>query len=84
MVQDVDTDYKLEQFLAENDFILETEEVSDAAFELLNFAEIGREHQEPEGCMFTSFGYVEQHSDLVAAYKTLDLTASMPDRTIIL
>ena len=84
VVQDVDTDYKLEQFLAENDFILETEEVSDAAFELLNFAEIGREHQEPEGGMFTSFGYVEQHSDLVEAYKTLDLTAKMPDHTIIL
>ena len=84
VVKDVDTDYKLEQFLAENNFILETEGVPDAAFELLNFAEIGREHQEPEGGMLTSFGYVEQHSDLVEAYKTLDLTAKMPDYTIIL
>ncbi len=84
VAEDVDTDYKLGRFLAENDFIPETEELSDAAFELLNFAEIGRKHRETEGSVFTSFGYVEQHSDLVEAHKTLDLTAKMPDHAIIL
>ena len=33
LYQTVDTDYKLGRFLAENDFIPEAEELSDAAFE---------------------------------------------------
>ncbi len=83
VVEDVATDYELGRFLAENDFVPEAEGLSDAAFELLNFAEIGREHREREGSVFTGFGYVEQHDPLLEIYKTLDLTPKAPNYTIL-
>ncbi|WP_300756180.1 hypothetical protein [uncultured Oscillibacter sp.] len=83
VAEDVDTDYKLGRFLAENDFIPEAEGLSDAAFELLNFAKIGREHREREGSVFTGFGYVEQHDPVMEVFKTLDLTPKTPNYTIL-
>ena len=84
IIGDAVTDYALGRFLAENEFVPEAEGLSDAAFERLDFATIGREHREAEGGTFTGFGYVEQHDPPVEVYKTLNLTPITPDYTILL
>lgn len=84
VVEDAVTDYELGRFLAENEFVPEAEGLSDAAFELLDFVKIGREHREAMGGIYTGFGYVEQHDPLAEVYKTLDLTPKAPDYTILL
>ena len=42
IIGDAVTDYALGRFLAENEFVPEAEGLSDAAFERLDFATIGR------------------------------------------
>ena len=84
IIGDAVTDYALGRFLAENEFVPEAEGLSDAAFERLDFATIGREHREAEGGIYTGFGYVEQHDPPVEVYKTLNLTPITPDYTILL
>lgn len=83
IIGDAVTDYALGRFLAENEFVPEAEGLSGAAFELLNFATIGREHREAEGGIYTGFGYVEQHSELRQVHKTLDITPKKPAYTIL-
>ena len=78
------TDAELGRFLAENGFVPETEELSNEAFELLDFARIGKNHRETEGGVLTLRGYVEQHTELREAYKTLDLSTPAPDYMILL
>ena len=78
------TDAELGRFLAENGFVPEAEELSNEAFELLDFARIGKNHRETEGGVLTLRGYVEQHTELREAYKTLDLSTPAPDYMILL
>ncbi|MGM9601579.1 MAG: hypothetical protein ACI3W5_08350 [Faecousia sp.] len=61
---DVRNDEQLGRFYAENDFIPELEDVSDFAFERLNFAKIGKEMREGERGVFTRYGYVLQNGEL--------------------
>lgn len=84
VVEDIVTDEELGRFLVENGFIPETDAISDAALELLDYAQIGKNHREAEGSTFTGFGYVEQHDPPAEVYKTLDLTPKTPDYTILL
>ena len=74
---------ELGRFLVENGFIPETDAISDAALEPLDYAQIGKNHREAEGSTFTGFGYVERHSELRQVYKTLDLTPKKPAYTIL-
>lgn len=78
-------DSQLGRFLAENGFVPGVDDLPDAVFDMLDFERIGREHRQREGGMLMERtadhpgGYVERHSDLVEAYKALNLTVSRPD-----
>ena len=84
VVEDVDTDYKLGRFLAENGFLPEAQELADTAFELLDFVQIGKTHREAENSVITSFGYVEQHSEVHPVSKNMDFLPRQPDYAILL
>ena len=83
LVEGVVTDAQLGRFCAENGFIPETEGLSDKAFELLDFAKLGREFREAEGGVFTRVGYVQRKEELKQVYKTLDLTPKKPDYAML-
>ena len=83
LVKGVVTDAQLGRFFAENGFISEVESLPDAAFELLDFERIGREHRQSEGGVFTCEGYVLRHDELEQVYKTLDLTLKKPDYVML-
>lgn len=81
---DVEDDAALGKFYAENGFVPKVENLPDEVFELLDFQKIGRDCRTGEGGVFTSGGYVVQHTELAEAYKDMDLTLKMPDYTILL
>lgn len=79
VVTEASTDAELGRFLAENDFIPEVESLPDEAFKLLAFDQIGKRHRENEGGVFTSWGYVEQHSEPHPVSDTMDFTLRKPE-----
>lgn len=81
---DVKDDAALGRFYAENGFVPKVENLPDEVFELLDFRKIGRDCRTGEGGVFTSGGYVVQHTELEEAYKDMDLTLKTPDYTILL
>ena len=83
LVEGVVTDAQLGRFCTGNGFVPEAEGLSDKAFELLDFAKIGREFCEAEGGVFTRVGYVQRREELKQVYKTLDLTLKKPDYAIL-
>ena len=70
-------DAQLGRFYAENDFIPEVEDIPDKAFELLDFAKIGRMMRLSEHGVFTPSGYVVQHSD---STQTIPVLAPLPQK----
>lgn len=80
----VGDDAALGRFYAENGFVPEVDGLSDELFELLNFEKIGRECRTGEGGVFTSGCYVVQHTELVEAYKDMDLTIKTPEYAVLL
>lgn len=82
-VEEATNDYTLGRFCAENGFAPEADDLSDEAYELLDFAKIGREFRQNEGGVFTSGGYVQKHDELRQVYETLDLKPKKPDYTIL-
>ncbi|MCI8857901.1 MAG: hypothetical protein HFH26_15410, partial [Clostridiaceae bacterium] len=50
----------------------------------LDYTAIGREARLSQSGVFTDNSYVEQHSELVEAHKTLDYTLKIPDYTMLL
>ncbi len=84
VVEDAANDYELGRFLVENDFIEEAEGLPDSMLALLDFGKIGREHREAEGGVFTSLGYVEQHSEVRRVSETMDFQPHKPAYTILL
>lgn len=84
VVPEARDDASLGRFYAENGFIPKVESLSDDLFEMLDFQKIGRECRTGEGGVFTSGGYVVQHTELVKAYGDMDLTLKVPDYTILL
>ncbi|MDE6590336.1 MAG: antirestriction protein ArdA, partial [Oscillospiraceae bacterium] len=82
-VEEATDDYTLGRFCAENGFVPEADDLSDEAFELLDFVRIGREFRQNEGGVFTSGGYVQKHDELRQVYETLDLAPKKPDHTLL-
>lgn len=76
--------YTLGRFLAENGFCPEVESLSDEAFELLDFTQIGKTHRRVQGGVFTPFGYVEQHSEVNHVSRDMDFQPKKPDYAILL
>ena len=66
-VVDAADDAALGRFYAENDFIPELEDVSDAVFQMLDFAGIGRMMREGENGIFVGSLYVLCDGELTAA-----------------
>ena len=83
LVEEATNDYTLGRFAAGHGFVPEADDLTDEAFELLDFARIGREFRQNEGGVFTSGGYVQRHDELKQVYKTLDLTLKKPDYAIL-
>lgn len=78
VVGEVLNDGQLGRFCAENGFVPGLDNLPDEVFDLLDFERIGREHRQREGGVLVERtanhpgGYVEQHSELVQAYKAMD------------
>lgn len=83
LVEEAVNDHTLGRFCAENSFVPEVDGLSDDAFELLDFARIGREFRLNEGGVFTSGGYVQRHDELRQVYGTLELTPRKPGYAIL-
>ncbi len=83
LVEGVVTDAQLGRFCAENGFVPEADDLSDAAFALLDFERIGKQFRQAEGGVFTRVGYVQRFEELKQVYSTLDLTLKKPDYTIL-
>ena len=66
-VVDAADDAQLGRFYAENDFVPELDGISDAAFELLDFAKIGKALRTGEGGVFVGGCYVVQDGGLLVA-----------------
>ena len=66
-VVDAADDAQLGRFYAENGFIPELDGISDAAFELLDFAKIGKALRTGEGGVFVGGCYVVQDGGLLVA-----------------
>jgi len=81
---DVGDDAALGRFYAEGGFVPKVDGLSDELFELLNFEKIGRECRTGEGGVFTNGSYVVQHTELVEAYKDMDLTPKTPEYAVLL
>lgn len=61
---DVEDDAALGKFYAENGFVPKVENLPDEVFEQLDFQKIGRDCRTGECGVFTSGGYVVQHTEL--------------------
>ena len=57
-------DATLGRFYAENGFILDTEDIPDSVFEMLDFERLGRMSRIAEDGVFTKYGYVVRNDDL--------------------
>ena len=66
-VVDAADDAALGRFYVENDFIPELEDVSDAVFQMLDFADIGRMMRQGENGVFVGSLYVLRDGELTAA-----------------
>lgn len=90
VVDEALNDSQLGRFFAENDFVPDVDDLPDTVFDLLDFERIGRELRQGDGGVFVERGadhpggYVVRHSDVIDAYKTLELTPKAPDYTILL
>ena len=82
-------DGQLGRFCAENGFCPGLDNLPDEVFDLLDFERIGREfRREQSGVLVERTadhpgGYVERHSDLVQAYRTMNFTPKKPTYTIL-
>lgn len=80
----ITTHKELGEFLVDNELWGDTEEMSEEVLSRLDYTAIGREAQLTQGGVFTDNSYVEQHSELIEAHKTLDYAPKIPDYTMLL
>lgn len=79
LLDDVHNEEQLGRFAAENGFVPEADDLSDKAFELLDFKKIGERFMNGEGGVIVRGGYVAQDGDLAQdIWKTLNLTPRKP------
>lgn len=68
VVQAVRNDEQLGRFYVDNDFPVIPPNLPEEVYPLLDYGAIGRKARMEEGGVFTSGGYVVQHSDLDVSY----------------
>ena len=71
-------DSQLGRFYAENGFFTELDDLSDEMFEMLDFEGIGTKMRTGEGGVFTTRGYVTQHTELNQVADSMDFTVHPP------
>ena len=77
-------DEKLGRFYVDGGFVPETDDLTDAQCELLDYAKIGRNMREGENGTFTAAGYVVKTSEIEEVYPSLDLKPGKPDYALLL
>ena len=80
----ITTHKELGEFLVDNELWGDAKEIPEEALAKLDYTAIGREARLSQSGVFTDNSYVEQHSELVEAHKTLDYTPEIPDYTMLL
>ncbi len=80
----ITTHKELGEFLVDNELWGDAKEIPEEALAKLDYTAIGREARLSQSGVFTDNSYVEQHSELVEAHKTLDYTLKIPDYTMLL
>ncbi len=80
----ITTHKELGEFLVDNEMWNDTAEMSEEVLSRMDYTAIGREAQLTQGGVFTDNSYVEQHSELIEAHKTIDYTPRIPDYTMLL
>ena len=84
LLDEVHNAEQLGRFAAENGFVPEADDLSDKAFELLDFKKIGERFMRGEGGVIVKGGHVAQDGDLAHdVWKTLDLTPRKPDYAVL-
>ena len=84
LLDEVHSVEQLGRFAAENGFIPEADDLSDKAFELLDFKKLGDQFMHGEGGVIVRGGYVAQDGDLAQdVWKTLELTPHKPDYAVL-
>ena len=68
VVAEAENDEQLGHFYVDNDFPVVPAGLPEEVYELLDYGAIGRKARLEEGGVFTSWGYVVQHSDLDVSY----------------
>lgn len=68
VVAEAGNDEQLGHFYVDNDFPVVPDGLPEEVYELLDYGAIGRKARMEEGGVFTSGGYVVQHSDLDVSY----------------
>ena len=84
LLDEVHSVEQLGRFAAENGFVPEADDLSDKAFELLDFKKLGEQFMRGEGGVIVRGGYVAQDGDLAQdVWKTLELTPHKPDYAVL-
>ena len=84
LLDEVHSVEQLGRFAAENGFVPEADDLSDKAFELLDFRKLGEQFMRGEGGVIVRGGYVAQDGDLAQdVWKTLKLTPRKPDYAVL-
>ena len=77
-------DEKLGRFYVDGGFVPETDDLTDAQCELLDYAKIGRNMREGENGTFTDIGYIVKTGEIEEIYGLLDLKPGKPDYAVLL
>lgn len=81
---DVRNDGQLGRFYAEGGFVPETDGLTDAQFELLDFAKIGRRMRESEDGTFCDVGYVVRTGEIVDVSRAIEFKPEAADYAVLL
>ena len=79
---DVRNDGQLGRFYAEGGFVPETDGLTDAQFELLDFAKIGRRMRESEDGTFCDVGYVVRTGEIVDVSRAIEFKPEAADYAV--
>lgn len=81
---DVRNDGQLGRFYAEGGFVPETDGLTDAQFELLDFAKIGRRMRESEDGTFCDVGYVVRTGEIMDVSRAIEFKPEAADYAVLL
>ena len=84
MLPEVRSDFQLGEFLVDNGFVADLEDIPEEIRKYLDYGKIGREHREAEGGILTKSGYVEQWDEIHSIREETDFRFTKPEYTILL